>query len=163
MMEPEPHYGDLLEKTVDQLKQQGFKFQRYDRDSYGKYVAYMTATGEPLPFAMVAKGSGALYGEYVSTQKQLLESWKGPLVLAWKPLEDEPIQFHVFDPDRILLRRKQGEVRENRMRPGMVMLNFSLFLGIRWDPYSTPLSEVWKRVKAHTEAEQKGKIETFLQ
>jgi len=165
---PEVHYGDLLERVTEDFRRKGFKFQRYIDDQYGKYGAVFTALQEPIPFVLVAKGSQALQGDYVSFQRSLVEAWRGPIVLAWIPYEESPMRYLVFDPARILFELKRSkdqglrEAWENEFRAGCWMINFSILIGRNWKPPEEPLINVWNQVKEDTEAKKRQSLKRYF-
>ena len=140
----EAKHGDLLFKVVKNLKARGFTEREKHRDARGTYAAIME-TPEKLPFALVAKGSDIM-GEIVSVQKELLEIWNAPLVLAWLPPGEEKVQFYVFNPADCLTNQHFFKSYENE-RLGSSMWNFSIYLGKRWKPLEESLESKWNKVK----------------
>ena len=142
-MSSEPIYGDLLENLVLELMQLGFKMKGYNTDeTHQRFAAHLVATGEPLPFMLVAKGS-KLFKEVVSTQRSLIETWKGPLVLGW--IQGDSKEFYVFDPEAILLREHWSN-----WLAGVEFFNFSVFSGAIWQPQTQSLNDVWQMLKKKT-------------
>lgn len=139
----EAKHGDLLINVTKSLKARGYTEREKHRDARGIYAAIME-TPEKLPFALVAKGSDIM-GEVVSVQKELLELWRAPLVLAWLPPGNTELLFYVFSPDECLTSRRFFKPYENmRYVP---MINFSIYLGKRWKPLEESLESIWNQVK----------------
>lgn len=137
----EPVHGDLLERVTRTLQELGHTFTEYKRDRNGKYAAQFRAKGSGLPFIVVAKGS-QIMGDTISFHRTLLETWKAPIVLAWLQPGLAYLQWYVYDPSGIMV----AEYMVN-FRDGVEMVNFSIFLGVRWDPLTQGLQEVWDAVK----------------
>jgi hypothetical protein len=92
-------------------------------------------------------------GDIVSTQKDLLEDWHGPLVLAWKRPSDYAASYIVFDPEALMI----SKAFEND-RFGVRMINFSIQLGHNWK-IEESLTDVWQRLKKSRSA----KLDAFCQ
>lgn len=139
-----PKRGDLLIKAVHYLRGLGYRFVSYLNGGVGNYAAKMVNV-DGFPFMLVAKGS-ALMGDIISFQKTLVKGWKGPIVLAWKPVEETFFMLYCFDPTQILIEQRFENVR------GVEMINFSIRLGKRWIPNPDPvtnvsINRVWSLIK----------------
>lgn len=135
-----PIQGDLLVTTRRILESLNHKAIEQLTDKTGKSYAVKMQTPSGLPFCLIVKGS-ELMGDIISTQQELLETWHGPLVLAWRRPDDLAATFYVFDPEAVLI--SKAFVNE---RFGVKMVNFSLQLGKVWK-IETPLNEVWALLK----------------
>ena len=137
-----PKQGDLLVTVRRILESMNYQTLEHIKDQTGRtYAVKMQCPSSALPFMLVVKGS-AIMKDIVSTQKELLENWHGPLLFAWKRKEDDAPKFYVFDPEEIL----RHEIWSNP-RFGVKMVNFKLDLGRPWKIGEQGLDEVWVLVK----------------
>ena len=136
-----PKQGDLLVTVRRILESMNYKTLEHIKDQTGRtYAVKMQCPTTGLPFMLVVKGS-AIMKDIVSTQEELVKTWHGPVVLAWKRQNDDAVAFYVFDPEQILLHT----IFLNE-RFGVKMVNFKLDLGHPWK-IEQSLDEVWALVK----------------
>lgn len=132
-----------LEEVTKFLSEQRHRFVGYRYDAVGRYAAEFRAKGEPLPFMLVVKASNIIPSGTVSVHTDLLKSFKGPIVFAWKWAETK---FYVLDPEAVFL----GEHWHNE-REAQPMENFSIFVMEPWNPLTEDLKTCWESVKKKTE------------
>ena len=138
-----PIQGDLLVQTRRTLESLGYKTTDALKDKTGKTYAFKMQAPTGLPLCLVAKGS-ELMGDTISTQQELLGSWHGPLVFAWKRPDDLAASFYVFDPEAVLASKTYVNARP--CAPDVPMVNYSLSLGKVWKIESS-LGDVWTLLK----------------
>lgn len=136
-----PKQGDLLQKTVMLLKSAGHSIKEGRADRTGKTYTMIMQTQQNFPYALVCKGS-EIMRDIVSFQEELLEEWKGPIILAWSLDETSPDWF-LFDP---------FEIWANKLflneRFGVKMVNFRIGLGIGLQfPTDEEIMSAWGKLK----------------
>lgn len=145
-LDNQPKHGDLLVKLVRDFRARGYKFKGYMRDKRGKYACILHTPYKRLPFALVAKGSTVMEsridGEVVSIQQELVDTWKGPIVLALLAEGMNVCTFRVFDSKTI-----KGHVLWGNIRFQSNMYNFKFDLGVTWVVGRDPLMQAWRKVK----------------
>ena len=138
----QPKQGDLLVTIRRILESMNYKTLEQIKDKTNRtYAVKMQCPTTGLPFMLVVKGS-AIMKDIVSTQEELVKTWHGPVVLAWKRQNDDAVAFYVFDPEQILLHT--AFLNE---RFGVKMVNFKLDLGRPWKIGEQGLDEVWTKMK----------------
>ena len=151
-----PIYRDLLVQVTKTLIELGYNFVGYKSDRGGKFASEFRAKDSTLPFMLVAKGS-QIMGDIISMQKELIDAWKGPIVLAWLQPGIPHLQWFVYDPRVVPYVEHEVNYYGEYAIP---MENFSIFLGKRWNPLeNVSLSQVWEQVKKET-VNKKG-LEAF--
>ena len=140
---------DLLDKTVKYLvTQHHFKNVKVMRDGVGQYANVMRDQYNQR-FYLLAKGS-ELYQDLISCQAYLPNTAiqeKSPLILSWYNPKTKDAKFYLFDPESILrLVKEHPEKYGYNDRKGVRMINFSIELGVAYDP-AMSVETVWKKAR----------------
>jgi len=138
--------GDLLMNfRVMLVKEYGHKPVKAIRDAKGVYTVIMRDQYGGR-YYLIAKGS-KLWRDIVSTQSYLPHQAareNTPLVLAWYNPDSGTTSYYLFDPKEIVDKNYGTNVRF-----GVEMINWSIRLGVRYDP-SMSVSGLYEKTKGKT-------------